>query len=112
MKDIKQFYADQMEAHGFGKKTFRIETDDAGNVVVHHVNGKSDDAYYQNPATGSWIVWNEIEEQFDTSKNIYFLVLESSRPYLDGTTDEGGILGRGSGSSLNGKAIIPAAFRY
>ena len=63
VKDMQKFYADQMEAHGFERKTFRFEADDVGNVVVHHVNGNFNDAYYQNPSTGSWIVWEEIETQ-------------------------------------------------
>lgn len=85
MKDAQQFYADQMEAHGFDRKTFRFEADENGNTVVHHVNGEFNDAYYQNPSTGSWIVWKEIQEQFDTSKNIYFLALGISSNFLNGT---------------------------
>ena len=112
IKDAQQFYADQMEAHGFNRKTFRFEVDENGNALVHHVSGQYDDAYYQDPATGSWIVWNEIAERFDLSKNIYFLVLESSSQYLDGTTNEHSenlILGRAGGNSRNGQALIPAA---
>ena len=108
IKDAQRFYADQMEAHGFGRKTFRFEADKIGNVVVHHVNGKFNDAYYQNPATGSWIVWEEIEEQFDMSKNIYLLALDISG-FLEGPVADGGptVYGRGSGVSLSGRALIP-----
>ena len=108
MKDAQQFYADQMDAHGFGRKTFRFETDENENVVVHHVNGKFNDAYYQNPATGSWIVWEEIEVQFDMSKNIYFLALGISNNFLNGvaTANTSGI---GVGSSLSGRGLIPAS---
>ena len=106
IKEAQQFYADQMEAHGFGKKTFRFEADENENLVVHHVNGKFNDAYYQNPSTGSRIVWNEIEEQFDTSKNIYFLALGISNNFLDGSDN---IYGRGSGNSRSGKVLVPAS---
>ena len=100
IKDVQQFYADQMEVHGFKRKTFRFEADNAGNVVVHHVNGNFNDAYYQNPSTGSWIVWEEIETQFDMSKNIYFLALDISSKYIDGTTfEDNAIIGRGGGDS-------------
>ena len=110
IKDAQKFYADQMEAHGFERKTFRLELDDDGNVVVHHVNGKYNDEYYKNP-TGSAISWNEIDEQFDTSKNIYFLALDISNDYLDGTNkhSENPILGIGIGNSRSGKALIPAS---
>ncbi|MCY3743788.1 MAG: leucine-rich repeat domain-containing protein [Candidatus Poribacteria bacterium] len=112
IKDAQQFYADQMEAHGFNRKTFKFEADENGNALVHHVNGQYDDAYYQNPAIGSGIVWSEIVEQFDISKNIYFLVLDSSNQYLDGTTNEHSenvILGYGGGNSRSGTVLIPAA---
>ena len=106
MKNAQQFYADQMAAHGFDRKTFRFEADKNGNAVVHYVNGKFNDAYYQNPSTGSWIVWKEIEEQFDTSKNIYFLALGISSEYIDGHATT---LGRASGNSLSGRVLVPAS---
>ena len=109
IKDTQKFYADQMEAHGFGRKTFRFEADDAGDVVVHHVNGKFNDAYYQNPSTGSRIVWDEIEEQFDMSKNIYLLALDIDNDYLDGTGDVVFLHGQGSGNSFSGRVLIPAS---
>ena len=103
-------FADLMENQGFSRKTFRVESDSAGKVVVHHVRGQFNDAYYQNPASGSWIVWEEIEEQFDTSSNIYLLVLDISSEFLDGTGDyTGGVAGWGYGDSLSGKALVTAS---
>ena len=103
-------FADLMENQGFSRKTFRVESDSAGKVVVHHVRGQFNDAYYQNPASGSWIVWEEIEEQFDTSSNIYLLVLDISSEFLDGTGDDtGGVAGLGYGDSLSGKALVTAS---
>ena len=111
IKLAQERFADLMENQGFSRKTFRIETDSTGKVVAHHVRGRFNDAYYQNPASGSWIVWNEIEEQFDTSRNIYLLVLDISSRYLDGTGDDdtGGVAGRGGGDSLSGKALVTAS---
>ncbi len=37
IKKIQQFYADQMEHHGFGRKTFRVETDEKGRAKIHFV---------------------------------------------------------------------------
>ena len=110
IKGIQQYYADVMEYHGFGRKTFRFEIDADGKAMVHHVRGRFNDAYYQNPSVGSWIVWNEIEEQFDTSRNIYLLVLDISSEYLDGTGDDtGGLAGLGSGDSLSGRVLVTAS---
>ena len=110
IKEAQEYFADLMENQGFGRKTFRIETDSVGKVVVHHVRGQFNDAYYQNPSFGSSIVWNEIEEQFDTSRNVYLLVLDISSQYLNGTGDDtGGVAGLGGGNSLNGRALVTAS---
>ena len=106
IKDVQEFYADQMEAYGFGRKTFSFEADDAGNVVVHRVNGKHKDAYYQDPSRGAWIVWREIKARFDMSRNIYLLALDISDDFLNG---DARFIGLGTGSSLNGQALIPAS---
>ena len=47
IKKAQRFFADEMERHGFGRKTFQFETDGHGNAVVHHVNGKFTEAYYR-----------------------------------------------------------------
>ena len=107
IKETQQYYADVMEYHGFGRKTFRFETDATGKAVIHHVRGRFNDAYYQNPSSGSWIVWNEIDAQFDTSRNIYLLGLDISSEYLDGAGDDtGGVVALGYGDSLSGKALV------
>ena len=48
IKEAQRFYADEMERHGYGRKTFQFETDAHGNAVVHHVNGKFTDEYYRD----------------------------------------------------------------
>ena len=66
IKDVQKFYADQMENHGFGRKTFRLETDENENVVVYHVNGRFTADYYgfdQNK------VRDEIIEKFEQLRN-------------------------------------------
>ena len=39
MREVQQFFADQMEIYGFGRKTFQFETDADGNAFVYHING-------------------------------------------------------------------------
>ncbi len=103
IKEAQQFFADQLEAHGFDRKTFRIETDDAGDAIVHHVNGQHDDAYYQNPSIGgSGSTVSEIAEQFDMSKNIYYIALDSSSVYLD----SGQTTGWAYGNSVSGVTFV------
>ncbi len=75
IKDVRKFYADEMERHGFGKKTFKFESKKNGNVKVHHVKGKYNDADYITK--NRWAL-EEIKEQFNfvfgESRNIYFIV--------------------------------------
>ena len=65
-----------MERPGFGRKTFKIETDANGKTVVHHVRGAYPTSHYKNRAFGK--TCDEIRKRFDLSKNIYFVLPEFS----------------------------------
>ncbi len=98
IKEAQQFYAEQMENHGFGRKTFRIETDSTGNAVVHHFEGKFNEAYYHQDAWEK--VWEEIAEQFH-SANIYLIV-------MDVDVGVGTFCGAGVAHGFNnGRVLIP-----
>lgn len=49
MEDIREFYADEMERHGFGRRTIRLAYDDSGDLVVHEVTGAGRHADYGKP---------------------------------------------------------------
>lgn len=74
IKDIQLFFADEMERHGFGRKTFMCETDATGQAVVHHVNGQFTEAYYGE--SGFISIWDEIKNGLDTSKDFYLAVVD------------------------------------
>ena len=97
IKDTQQFYADEMQRHGFGRKTFRVETDKDGEPLVHHIEGKFTDAYYQIHTPNK--VWTEIKEQFDTPQHIYVCAIDISTEVI-GTSNirdpEGESCGDGS----------------
>lgn len=61
IKKVQLFFADEMERHGYGRKTFQIESDARGNTIVHHVVGKFTYAHYRK--TGGWSV--ETAEQIN-----------------------------------------------
>ena len=86
IKDVQQIYANRMESHGFGRKTFTFETDTAGNAVIHHVAGKSSAEYYydDNYSTRAKKVWDEFKGQFDFSENIHIIVLDSDQTNICG----------------------------
>ena len=81
IKDAQQFYADEMQRHGFGRKTFTIETDKNGEPMVHHIDGKFTEEYYYKEGTG-YKVWEEISEHFDNFQHIYFTVIDLSSEIL------------------------------
>ena len=47
VKRAQKFYADYMEKFGFGRKTFRYEEDENGNVLIHQVIGKKNGEVYR-----------------------------------------------------------------
>ena len=112
IKDVQKFYADEMERHGFGRKTFQFETDTNGNAVVYHINGRSDDRYYHDVSS---VAWQEINEQFDSSRSIFLTALDVGSEIIgigDGNTACG--IGSGETSSIfggtyGGHALIPAS---
>ena len=74
IKDTQKLYADEMERHGFGRKTFRFETDVYGNAVVYHVKGRFMDQEYN---AGKARVTADIYEQLGGSE-INFIVIDVS----------------------------------
>ena len=114
IKDVQQVYANLMEAHGFGRKTFRFEADAHGKAVVHHVKGRYTDEHYSH-LLWTWNIWEEIDGRFDTAKNIYFAVIDMSSEVLDsgGSGEQlNGVYGRGGvQGDAGGKALIPASNR-
>ena len=105
IKDVQQSYAEQMENHGFGRRTFRYETDVTGKAVVHHVKGEFDDAYYHTDTFGK-VIWTETAEQFDLSRNVYLVVPDLSTSVVDGYCGQGNSVGREGGA-----VIVPAPNR-
>ena len=106
IKDVQAFYADEMERHGFGRKTFQFETDADGNAVVYHITGRNDDMDYHY----SQNVWGEIGEQFDSSRNIYLTTVDVSTEAIDlGAFGVAcGVVNFATTSGFSNRALIPA----
>lgn len=103
IKDVQRFFADEMERHGFGRKTFQFETDARGNAVVHRVNGRSRDAHYHHDTLAK--IEREIGERFDVSTNLNLIVIEVGNELIDSQSCG---VGRSYGS-WSGQALIPAS---
>ena len=84
IKDAQQFYAGEMNRHGFGRKTFTFETDENGEPLVHQINGKFTDEYYYN-SQADYTVWEELLEHFDGDdlQHVYFVAIDVSYEALN-----------------------------
>ena len=110
IKEVQQLFAAAMERHGYGRKTFRFETDWNGNAIVHHVTGKhADDHYLINTVNK---VFDETGEHFDRSKNIYFFVTNISSELINldnGSCSKGYACAVGTEQEDGGYIMQPAS---
>ena len=105
IRNIQTFYAEQMQAHGYGNKTFRFEADAQGEPLVHRVDGQHPDSHYLDYSFATLI--QEIEQTFDLEKNIYFIIVDNSIGRAIG-----GVSGRGGRLRNGGIAIFPRGFNW
>ena len=99
MKDdiraVQNFFAEQMEAHGYGRRTFRVETNFQGEPIVHRVDGQYPDSHYLDDIN---VVHAEVIEMFNYSANIYLTVVDNSIDYFIGIGN--GVLAGGVGGRI------------
>ena len=89
MKDVQEFYKSEMIRHGYGSKTFRLETDNAGNVIVHTVKGKHNSQHYSNAASVSDTLNKELPEEFKNRNNVHLFVIGNTRTIKNGAAGIG-----------------------
>ena len=105
IRNIQTFYAEQMQAHGYGNKTFRFETDAQGEPMVHRVDGQHSDSHYGNRLIKEK---REIEQIYDLSENVYFVVLDNRIETVGRN-----VIGRGGREGKNGGiAMVPRGFSF
>ena len=106
IRQVQTFFADQMEAHGHGRKTFRFETDSQGEPVVHRVDGRHPDGHYLDYAFGT-VFDDEVIQAFPTWANVDFIVIDNST----------NLIGTGGGSVASGVGttralLVPGGFHW
>lgn len=100
INDAQAFFADEMQRHGYGRKTFTVETDTTGTAIVHQINGKFNEEYYYT-GTSDFKIWAELLEHFsgaDALQHVYFIAIDLSYEALND----------GQSGGLGGFALIPA----
>ncbi|RKU19335.1 hypothetical protein C6503_07715 [Candidatus Poribacteria bacterium] len=118
IKEVQQFYADQMEHHGWGSKTFTFEKNEDGSAKVYLVEGQYTDAYYLKKDINKKIR-REIYSKFDRSKDVHLIVVDISSERINlrgkGVTGVGGITPFGLDYKRDlwgaraGDAMVPAS---
>ena len=76
IRNVQTLYAEQMEAHGYGKVTFRVEADTQGEPMVHRVDGSYPDTHYLDDTIGT--VLDEINLAFNLEANVYLIFIDNS----------------------------------
>ena len=79
VKMTQKFFADEMERHGFGRKTFFFEADTNGKAVVYHINGQYNTSYYK----GSEFIRirKEVEEWFQLRSQDFPFIIPGINQY-------------------------------
>ncbi len=110
IRTVQTFFADQMEARGYGRATFRVETDSQGEPMVHRVDGRYPDSHYfdNTDVYADVPVRNEIKLAFDLVENVYLIVVDNRRHGLSDTA--AGIGARVS--KTGGEAMSSEAFNW
>ena len=105
IRQIQTFYAEQMEAHGYGRKTFRFETDAQGDPIVHRVDGRNPDSQYLDNTFVT--LFNEIRQAFDATQNIYFIVVDNSTNRIGQAAGSARLMGKNGGI-----CFVPIGFHW
>lgn len=80
LKTVQKFFEDEMNRNGFGRKTFKLQTDANGKTLVHHINGQFNAEYYNAQPGAFNKVFAEISEQIDIWENIHFIAADITYP--------------------------------
>ena len=103
IRDAQTFYAEQMQAHGYGNKTFQFEIDDQGEPLVHRVDGRLPDSHY-GYTSGKVAPGQEIVDNQYLSSNLGFIVYDVTGAQFAA----GGRTGKNGGSAEYGAEMILA----
>ncbi len=65
IREVQQFYADEMERHGFGRKTFTFETDENGKAKIYLIESElTKDLDFSNDT------WLAVSDDYDSLYNV------------------------------------------
>ncbi|MDE0315603.1 MAG: hypothetical protein OXM61_11915 [Candidatus Poribacteria bacterium] len=74
LRDVQTFFADEMERHGYGRKSFEFEKNSDGSAKVYLFEGNTADEYYHKNTNTR--VMKEIKQHFETYNIFYFIFVD------------------------------------
>ena len=94
IRDVQDFYADEMERHGFGRKTFTFETDENGKAKIHLARHNQPDIDLSNDIWLSFV--EDTSMPFEPIPKIYYVRLIHSFEYTnkEGNSTRGNVNAR------------------
>ena len=81
MGRVQDWFAEQMEAHGYGHLRIRFEADAAGEPLVHRVDGRHTAKHYLESNTVGKVI-DEIDPVFDLGANVYYITIDNGEEAL------------------------------
>ena len=109
IRQIQTFYGEQMQAHGYGYKTFAVESDASGEPIVHRLDGQYPDSHYLDNTSTK--VPDEFQQAFDRDANIYLIVVDNSNSAIGTSRGKAGGTGISRGK-VGGHALVHGAFSF
>lgn len=118
IKDMQEFFWKEMIRLGYGNKTFRIETDDNDDLIIHTVNGRHAgehytgeifNAYYQKISKEIPFAINNTTNR-EQQDNIYIVIVGGVEIVADGLGSPWGGGWTFSGNAVGGSAIVNENF--
>lgn len=76
LREAQTFFADEMEQHGYGRKSFEYEKNSDGSAKVYLFEGKTADEYYRKSTNSR--VMKEIKQHFEVDNKFFFIVVDKS----------------------------------
>lgn len=117
IKDIREFFRNEMIEQDYGDKTFRIETDANDDLIIHTVNGRHEAEHYTGEVFNAYYQKISKEVPFAINNttnrkqqdNIYIIIIGGVEIVYDGLGSPWGG-GWGFSAALGGAAAINENF--
>ena len=96
--EAQRFFAEQMEFHGYGRKTFTYETDATGKALVRQVTGRFDDIHYHED------LWHKLAGEIGSpdEQHVDLVLVESGEHIERRWCGFGGFVWSGGGRAVVG----------